>query len=119
MFTQGVRSDTKPKEFEYFKPADVAEVYIRESIKEVEETTEGGEAGTYTAYEYDETYFQTTESEADIKVNLDVWKEYGAAWEAQKILTQKEIISALQTASERARADIDYLAAMVDVDLEA
>lgn len=112
MFTNNVQSDRKPEALAYFLlPSGIADVYIRDNVHMTD-----GEEGQY--YEYDETYFQTTETREDIEENLDTWKEYGAAWEQEVVLTQAEIISRLQAKTEQNRSDIDYIAAMSDIELE-
>lgn len=112
MYTRNVQSDTRPDAISY-KPQEsgIAEVYMRSNIHETE-----GEEGA--GFEYDEVYFETTESLADIQANPEIWEEYGAAWEDEAALTQAEIIARLGRKQEQARADIDYIAAIMDVDLE-
>lgn len=112
MYTRNVQSDTRPAAIAYLLQEDgVAEVYMRSNIHETESDEGAG-------FEYDEVYFETTETQAAIEANPEVWEEYGAAWEDEKALTQEEIIARLSRKAEQNRADIDFIAAMIDVDLE-
>lgn len=112
MYTRNVQSDRQPDAITYQpQESGIAEVYIRSNIHETQ-----GEEGA--GYEYDEVYFETTEPLEDIQANPEIWAEYGAAWEDEKALTQAEIIARLSRKQEQARADIDFIAAIMDVDLE-
>lgn len=112
MFTSNVQSNTRPDGIAYFmQPTGAAEVYLRDNIRE----TDGDEGP---GYEYDEIYFQTTENRENIEANLAVWKEYGAEWEPGDSLTKADVIKKLQEKTEQNRADIEYIAAMADIELE-
>ena len=112
MFTGNVQSNTRPETLTYYMLASgVADVYLRENIRE----TEGEESP---GFEYDEIYFQASESREDIETNLVAWREYGAEWESETALSQAEIIGKLRAKAEQNRSDIDYIAAMADIELE-
>ncbi|MDD3251747.1 MAG: hypothetical protein PHV18_04210 [Lachnospiraceae bacterium] len=112
MFTSNVQSNTRPGALAYYILASgIAEVYLRENIHETENEEGPG-------YEYDEIYFQATESREDIEANIDAWREYGAEWESENALSQADIIAKLQAKAEQNRSDIDYIAAMADIELE-
>lgn len=112
MFTISVQSNTRPEDIAYYmQDTGVAEVYLRENIMETD-----GDDGP--GYEYDEIYFQTEETRESIETNLAAWKEYGAEWEPGESLTSTAIIEKLQAKTDQNRADIDYIAAMADIELE-
>lgn len=112
MFTSNVQSNTRPEGIAYFmQPTGTAEVYLRDNIRETSSDEGPG-------YEYDEIYFQTEEAKENIEANLAAWKEYGAEWEPGSSLTPTAIIEKLQAETEQNRADIEYIAAMADIELE-
>ena len=89
----------------------IAEVWIRKNIQQVTAPFEEGENLDYT---YDEVYFQTTATLAEIEGDLETYWESGQGWEPEVPLTPEQKAEKLEmelkqanTALETAKADND------------
>ena len=100
-------SAERQREIEILVRDGTAQIYLRANQREVDENEEAG-----THWECDEAYMACPEDEAPTAEEIDEafedWFDYAAEWTAPK-----------QKSLAQLQADIEYIAAMTGVELEA
>ena len=106
MIVSTVHCPVKPEAMQYhLLGSGIAEVWIRKNIRQttVEAETGGEENLEYT---YEEVYFRTTATQAEIEGNQDSYWETGQGWEPEVPLTPEQKIEKLQLELNQANADL-------------
>ena len=106
MIVNTVHCPVKPAAMQYHPLGDgTAEVWLRKNIRQttVEAETGGEENLEYT---YEEVYFRTTATQAEIEGNQDSYWETGQGWEPEVPLTPEQKIEKLQLELNQANADL-------------
>lgn len=102
-------SAEKQRDIEILPGEEVTQIYLRTDHREVEDTEEGM---TGTHWECEEAFMACPSDEAptaeEIEEAFEDWFEYAAEWTAPK-----------QKSLAQLQADIEYIAAMTGVELEA
>lgn len=102
-------SAEKQRDVEILVKDEVAQIYLRCDHREVEDT---GEDVTGTHWECEEAYMccpaEEAPAEEEIEEAFEDWFDYAAEWTAPK-----------QKSLAQLQADIEYIAAMTGVELEA
>lgn len=107
---RGISSSAeKQRDIEILPGEEVTQIYLRTDHREVEDTGEGMTGGHW---ECEEAFMACPTDEAptaeEIEEAFEDWFEYAAEWTAPK-----------QKSLAQLQADIEYIAAMTGVELEA